>query len=67
MGAHSCPTTHRGMNLHAQWGLVFFNRLHSVTKMSLSEHQVLPEGYLPAGKGNKITGFVISTGSAIAY
>jgi hypothetical protein len=23
--------------------------------------------YLPAGKGNKITGFVISTGSAIAY
>jgi len=26
-----------------------------------------PGAYLPAGKGNKITGFVISTGSAIAY
>ena len=43
MLAHSCPTTCRGMHLHAQWKLVF-NSQHSVTKMSPSEHQVLPEG-----------------------
>ena len=43
MIAHSCPTTCRGMHLHAQWKLVF-NSQHSVNKMSQSEHQVLPEG-----------------------
>lgn len=32
------------MQLHAQWRFVFFNSLHNVTKMSSSEHQVLPEG-----------------------
>lgn len=32
------------MHLHAQWRLYCFNSQHSVTKMSPSEHQVLPEG-----------------------
>jgi prolyl-tRNA editing enzyme YbaK/EbsC (Cys-tRNA(Pro) deacylase) len=36
----------RDMNLHAQSRLIDFNSQNTVTKMSRSEHQVLPEGVL---------------------